>query len=288
MTSNQPILVVGATGKQGGAVARHLLKAGFQVRAMTRSPDSDKAKRLAHLGAELVEADLDRPDTLRPAVAGAYGVFSLQNYWEKGVGYDGEIRQGKALADAAKRGGVKHFVQSTMAAASSFEGVEHFAAKKVIEEYILGLELPHTFVGTVYYMDNLLDPAMGGGLTFPTLAGTLGQHTPFQLLALDDIGAVVGEVFKQPERFIGERLDLAGDTLTVGEMKAVYRKVTGRRPKAYSLPNQLIRLFNKEFAAQLRWHKRGGWDLRPEAARAVYPEMTSLETFIKRHNVTGL
>lgn len=215
MSARGPVLVVGATGKQGGSVARHLLTAGFSVRAMTRNPDSDRARQLADLGAELVQADLNEPATLGPALDGAYGVFSVQNYWEKGVGYNGEVRQGKAIADAAKRAGIKHFVQSTMAAATSFEGVEHFAAKKAVEAYIEGLELPHTVIGTVYFIDNLLDPKMGGGMTFPTLAGTLGQNTPFQLLAVDDIGAVVAEVFKQPERFVGERLDLAGDKLSV-------------------------------------------------------------------------
>lgn len=288
MDTQKIILVVGATGKQGGAVVRHLLEAGFRVRAMTRNPNSDAAKTLATLGAQPVKANLNEPNTLGAALAGAHGVFSVQNYWEKGVGYSGEVRQGKALAGAAKKAGVKHFVQSTMAAASSFEGVEHFASKKAVEDCIRTLELPYTFVGTVYFMDNVLDPKMGGGMTFPTLAGTLGKHTPFQLLAVDDIGAVVAEVFKQPERFVGERVDLAGDKLTVAEMKTVYHSVTGQRPKPYSIPGWFLRFLNGEFAAQLKWHKQVGWQFGPEVARTIYPSMTSFETFLKRHNVTGL
>jgi uncharacterized protein YbjT (DUF2867 family) len=111
-----PILVVGATGQQGGAVARHLLANRRNVRALTRNPSSEAAERLRREGAEVVTGDLDQPDTLAAALLGVQGVFSVQNFYEPGVGHDGEIRQGRALVDAAKAAGVPHFVQSTMAA----------------------------------------------------------------------------------------------------------------------------------------------------------------------------
>lgn len=111
MKTPKTIAVVGATGRQGGAVVRHLLRTGdFRARALVRDKTSPAAARLPSLGVEVHQADLEDPSSLEAALAGADGVFSVQNYWEKCVGYDGEIRQGKNLALAAKRAGIGHFV----------------------------------------------------------------------------------------------------------------------------------------------------------------------------------
>jgi uncharacterized protein YbjT (DUF2867 family) len=128
---NKLILVTGATGKQGGAVTRHLLKNGFKVRALIRDPESLAAKQLLAQGATIVVGNLDDRDSLQQAVVGVDGVFSVQNYWGKGIGYEGEIRQGKNLADVAKSAGVHHFVQSTMADGRTFPNqLEHFNSKQ--------------------------------------------------------------------------------------------------------------------------------------------------------------
>lgn len=282
------ILVTGSTGKQGGAVARHLLGGGFRVRALTRNPAGAAARQLADLGAEVVGGDLTDVPSLLRALKGVDGVFSVQNYWEKGGGFSGEVRQGKNLADAAKQVGVAHFVQSTMAAAATFQGIEHFESKREIEAYIDRLGLPRTFLGTVYFMDNVLEPKLGGALTFPILSGSLGRDTPLQMVAVTDLGGVATAIFTDPARFVGTRVDVAGDRLTVPQMKAVYRRVTGDRPKAYWFPAPLTRLINREFAAQLRWHNTVGWTFGPEAALAVYPAMTTFESFLRRHGVRNL
>ncbi len=120
------MLVTGATGKQGSAVARHLLKRGFRVRAITRDPKKEPARALAEQGVEVRRGDLDEPESLKPALTGAYGVFSVQNFWE--TGYEREVRQGIALADAAKTAGVRHFIYSTVASAHRKTGLPHFDA----------------------------------------------------------------------------------------------------------------------------------------------------------------
>lgn len=257
MNEQKPILVTGATGEQGGTVARHLLSAGFRFRALSHSPAKPTAQHLVHKGVEVV-GDLDDVASLKAALEGIGGVFSVQNYWEKGVGFEGEVRQGKNLADAAKRAGVAHFVQSIMASAQSFRNVKHFESKKEIETYVDQVGLPRTFIGTVYFMDNLLDKKMGGPLTFQILTGSLGRKTPFRMMAICDLGAIAVAIFRNPERSIGGRLDVAGDRLTVSQMKAVYRRVTGKRPKPYPFPAWLTRFLNREFAAQLRWHNEVG------------------------------
>ena len=288
MNKDKLILVVGATGKQGGAVLRHLVRAGIKVRALTRDPEKDEAKQLLKQGAEVIAGNLSDRTSLENAATGAYGVFSVQNYWEKGIGFEGEIRQGKNLADAAKKAGVKHFVQSTMAQAMSFRGVEHFKSKLEVEKYIDQIGLPRTFVGMVYFMDNVLDPKLGGSMTFPVLSGTLEPETRFHMIAVDDIGAIVAKIFQQPEKFIGKRFDIAGDLLTVNQMIEVYRRVTGNKPKSWWIPAFIMRMMNKDFARQLQWHNEAGWTFEPEEVRSFYPKLTNFEQFLRQHTVTNL
>src|SRR5690625_1882813 len=148
------IVVSGATGQQGGAVARHLLDHNFHVRALTRNPSQRAARELAGAGAEVTEGDFYDTESLSRALDGAYGAFSVQNSNKAGV--KNEIRQGKAFAEAAKKAGVNHFVYSSVGAAEKETGIPHFDSKWEIEEYIRLLELPHTILRPVYFMTNWL------------------------------------------------------------------------------------------------------------------------------------
>ncbi|MFM8754319.1 MAG: NmrA family NAD(P)-binding protein, partial [Phenylobacterium sp.] len=161
------IAVLGATGAQGGAVVRALLSRGQPVRALTRRPDSEPALALARKGVEVVPADLDRPDTLVSALRGASSVFSVQDFYAPGVGLAGEIRQGRALISAARSAGVPHIVQSTMGEGRTPGGPAHFLSKAVLEQDLRKSGLGWTFLGTVWFLDNLLNPAMQPSLIFP-------------------------------------------------------------------------------------------------------------------------
>jgi uncharacterized protein YbjT (DUF2867 family) len=279
-TTEKTIAVAGATGKQGGAVARHLIKAGWRVRAMTRNPISDGAKALALLGAEVVAADLDRPDMILSALRGAYGVFSVQNYYEKGVGYEGEIRQGRTLAEAAQACGIQHFIQSTMAKGRGGEAVDHFRSKIMIEKLIGELGLQASFIGTVWFMDNLLDKSKGGEMSFPVIAGTLGADRPFESLAVDDIGKAALRMFAEPDRSIGQHVPLAGDRLTIREMRQTFQNVIGRKPPSFPMPNLITRFVNADFAAQLRWQRDVGWDFPLSASKGLVPDIRSFHDFL--------
>ena len=136
------ILVTGATGKQGGAVARELLRRGYRVRGLTRNASSKRALALTALGIEMVQGDFDKPDTISSALQGAYGAFSVQNYWEHGK--TAEIRQGVSFADAAQAAGVAHMVYSSVAHANESTGIAHFDSKYKIEEHIRMIGLPYT------------------------------------------------------------------------------------------------------------------------------------------------
>lgn len=285
------IVVAGATGRQGGAVINHLLNGGsFRVRALTRNERSARAERLGALGVELLEASLDDSPGIERALKGADGVFSVQNYWEKGVGFEGEIRQGKNLAEAAKKAGVKHFVQSTMADGQITypDVLRHFHSKARLEEYIDAMGLPRTFLGTVTFMDNILDPKMGGGWTLPFISRILKPDMPYHMLAVDDIGGIAAAVFADPDKYIGRKINMVSDSPTVPEMKLIYREVTGRSPKRLQFPVWLSKMMNHEFVAQLEWQSAGGWTFRTDEASAVYPKLTSFREFLCKHQDINL
>lgn len=281
-------LVLGSTGQQGGAVARALLQRGQPVRALTRRIDGAPARALAELGAEVVAGDLDRPGTLIPAFAGAKGVFSVQDYYAPGVGLAGEIRQGRATIAAAKAAGVRHIVQSTMGDGLKPGGPAHFLSKAVLERDIRRSGLDWTLLGTVWFMDNLRNPAMKPQLMFPVLSGSLAPRTRFQMLAVDDLGWMAAEALVDPATWAGRKVNLAGDTLTVAQMKAIYREATGRRPKRWPLPAALFRRLVPEFAAQLRWHNEVGFAFDQALFRAIHPGAMDFRRFLQAHKIAGM
>jgi uncharacterized protein YbjT (DUF2867 family) len=289
INDNRLILVVGATGKQGGAVARHLLKNGFKVRALTRNAESLAAKRLTEQGAEVVVGNLDDRDSLQQVMAGVNRIFSVQNYWEKGVGYEGEIRQGRNLADVAKAFGVQHFVQSTMADGCTFPNqLEHFKSKAEVEQYIKAIQLPYTFLGTVTFMDNVLDSAFGGAWTFPFIADVMKPDMPYHMLAVDDLGGIAAAVFANPAEYIGWKINISSDCPTVPEMKQIYKVVSDKSAKWFTLPVWLCQLINREFVEQMKWQSAGNWVFGTEEASAIYPKLTSFNKFLRIHQVKNL
>lgn len=226
-SKNQRIVVAGATGQQGNAVARHLLKNGWQVRALTRDPNKDAAKALAAGGAEIYENDLDDPAGVTAALQGAYGAFSVQNYWLPNVGFEGEIRQGKLFAEAAKAAGVQHFVYSSVGSAHRGMGQKHFESKWLIEQYIQSLNLPYTILRPVAFMENayFTQAAISNGMYFGI---GLRPDKKMQVVATDDIGALTALVFAKPQEYLGKTIEFAGDELTESETAATLARVIGR------------------------------------------------------------
>lgn len=287
------ILVTGATGAQGGALVPLLLKQGFAVRALTRNPAKPAGRALAAQGCEVVAGDLDDEASLERACAGVYGVFALQNFWEQGVGYQREIDQGCRLARAAKKAGVQHFVQTSVANCDHADGVLHFQSKHEIEKYVDALGLPRTFLREVFFMENFTEPVMLGGAkkamdpywVLPMICGLLDAGTRFHMITVEDIAWFAADIFAHPEQYIGKHVDVASDSLTPAEMKAVFRKVTGKRvlPAPAFSTRLLLRLANPESARQFRWNNSVGWHFDLAPLRARHPGLMSLEQFLTRH-----
>jgi len=273
------ILVSGATGQQGGAVARHLLAAGWAVRALTRDPAKPAAQALAARGATVVRGDLNDRASVERAVAGASGVFSVQNYYEAG-GAEGEIRQGVALADAAKAAGVRHLVYSSVGSADRRTGIPHFESKARIEEHVRGLGVPYTILRPVFFMDNWAwarDAIRGGVLAQP-----FDPDKPLQQVAVDDIGAFAALAFADPATWRGRAVDLAGDELTMPQSAEVFARVIGRPVRYERIPmDRFEQAAGKESATMFAWFNDVGYAADIPALRATYPRLTTLERYLR-------
>jgi uncharacterized protein YbjT (DUF2867 family) len=274
------ILVTGATGRQGGAVIRALLDRSFKVRAITRDPEKPSSQSLKSKGVEVFKGDMEDIPSLHQAMQGVYGVFSVQNYWEKGIGYDGEIRQARNLMQVASNEKVSHFVQSSLAGCDNAKGVEHFESKWEIEKMIDALHLPRTFIRVVFFMENFL---ANRKIFFPGLAGALRKDTRFHMISVDDIGWFVADAFANPAGYLGKAVEIAGDSLTIAEIKQVYNKVTGKTATNSKLPFSLMKILSSENARQLQWNNEIGWRFDIQKLRTIYPEMISFEKFLKAH-----
>ena len=261
------IAVIGATGSQGGGLARAILadpSGGFACRAITRDPSKDAAKALAAAGAEVVAADLDDVESLKRAFAGAYGVYCVTNFWEHFSG-EKEKAQAHNMAEAAKAAGVKHVVWSTLEDTRALMSaddkrmpflqqkyrVPHFDAKAEADAYFAGL--PVTNLVTSFYWDNLyafgLGPKKGEdgtyGWVFPMgdkrLAG----------IAAEDIGKAAYGIFKAGSKYVGKTVGIASEFLTIDDMSDALSKKLGITVKYNAVDADAYRGFGFHGADEL-------------------------------------
>jgi uncharacterized protein YbjT (DUF2867 family) len=263
------IAVAGATGKQGGAVARKLLARAYRVRAMTRAPQNEPARQLSALGAEVVQADLDDAASLERVLQDAWGVFAVQNTWDAGV--EREEEQGKRLAELARRAGVRHFVYSSVGSAHRRTGIPHFDNKWRVEEAIRGLDFPsHVIIRPVFFMENLLSPWFKPGIDQGTLNMALQPDTSLQMIAVDDIGNYGALAFEEHEKLNRREIDIAGDQQTMVETAKTLSRVLGRTIAFQRVPIEEIRKFSEDYALMLEWFDRVGYDADITGNEAQY------------------
>jgi len=246
MDHGRVIAVIGATGAQGGGLVRAILAdtdGDFAARAVTRDPGADKARALAGLGAELVGADLDNPDSLVQAFEGAYGAFCVTNFWEH-FSPEKELAQAGNLARAARDAGLEHVIWSTledtrrwipldddrMPTLMQHYKVPHFDAKGEANHFFTDAGVPTTFLLTSFYWDNLISFGMGptkgndGKLLFTLPMGD--RKLPG--IAAEDIGKCAYGIFRQGSTYIGKTVGIAGEHLTGTQMAAALTRALGR------------------------------------------------------------
>jgi uncharacterized protein YbjT (DUF2867 family) len=261
MPDKKTIVVLGATGAQGGGLARAILAdpaGGFAARAVTRNPTSEKAKALAKLGAEVVSADVDDLASLKQAFSGAYGAYCVTFYWAH-MKPEKELAEAKAMAAAAKHAGLQHVIWSTfedtrkwvplsdprMPTLMGKYKVPHFDAKAEANAEFTRLGVPVTFLLTSFYWDNFIyfgsGPKRGPdgtlALTLPMGKGKLPA------MAAEDIGRCAYGIFKKGKSFVGKTVGIAGEMLTGAEMAAALTKALGQEVRYNDVPPEVFRGF---------------------------------------------
>jgi uncharacterized protein YbjT (DUF2867 family) len=293
--STNEILVIGATGRQGGAVVRHLLERRHPVRALCRNPESKKARTLSSWGVRVVPGNLDERSSLDRAFDGVHGVFSNQNYWDgfppNKLGPEREAQQGKNVLDAAKAAGVAHVVQASGAGVTIAPEIAANRGKLAIEEYGLSLGVPLTIIRSVFFMENFDDAMLG--LRESILDGRL--EMPFdpgfrlQMIAADDLGHLVALAFERPFELVGQRFDAAGDELTMVGIAETFSRVLGRPVRYTGGSARLaeVRRQDEDLAELFANVHRHGFQAFIPALRALHPGMLRFETYLRRAGWAG-
>jgi uncharacterized protein YbjT (DUF2867 family) len=261
-----PILVLGATGGQGGAVVDALLTRGAPVRAMVRRLEAPSARRLGERGVDLVAGSLDDLAAMRTAMRGVEAVFALTTPFEGGV--DAEVTQGYAILGAAVEERVPHLVFSSVASADQHTGVPHFESKAIIEKELSSTGLPYTITAPTYFFDNALgaDGINAGILDLP-----LPPDRPLQQLARSDLGAFVAKVLLEPKPYVRQRIELASDSVTPRQMSEVLSAVLGRPVRHEQTPLESIR--NPDMHAMWQFLNGPGYRVEVEVLRAENPDI---------------
>jgi uncharacterized protein YbjT (DUF2867 family) len=271
MTTKRSILVTGATGQQGGAVAHALLSRGHRVKALTRKPDSDTARQLASAGADIVVGDLGDAASIVKAASGIGTMYLMGNSYEAGV--EEETRQGIIAADAAKAAGVGHLIYSSVADADKKTGIPHFESKYLVEKHVAGLGIPYTISAPVAFMENFVAPWSIGALSQGTHALAMPPRRVLQLVALADIGAFVSAMVERREQVFGKRFDFAGDELS-GEAQAKILSQAIDRPIAYQeIPIAVARQQSEDVALMFEWFDKVGYDADIAALHRDFPDV---------------
>lgn len=255
MLERKSILVIGGTGAQGGSVVDYLLKEGrYNVRVITRDPNSDKAVQLKNRNVEVIAGDLNDVQSLVRAMDGVYGVFGVTNFWDPSVGYTVEIQQGKNIGDACKRSNVKHLVFSTLDRDSD---VPHFESKVQAEDYIRSLGIPTTFLVTSFYFENFktfFPPNEINGRYVFSIAQR--EDTKVPMYSVKDTGGWVVKCFNDPKH-IGKDVSAVGEYLSYPELVKTFSRVVGKPAIFNEIPLESFREAGfpgaKELAANLQF-----------------------------------
>jgi uncharacterized protein YbjT (DUF2867 family) len=271
MSGKLTVLVTGATGKQGGHLARELLARGHSVRALTRKPESPAAVALAERGVTIVPGNFDDQGSLERAARGVDTVFAMSTPFESGE--QTETREGINIVRAASTVGVSHLVYSSVAGADRATGVPHFDSKFEVEKEIRRSSVPFTIVAPVFFMENFLADWLATGIAKGSLSMALPATRRLQQIAVADIAQFTVLVIERRESFLGERIDIASDELTVATAAAAISGVSGRHIEYTALPVDTLRQWNNDLARMFEWFDRVGYDADVVGLRSLYPEV---------------
>lgn len=285
VANKRKILVTGATGQQGGALARLLLQKKHEVYALIRSTKSEspKAQNLRNQGAKLVEGDLDKPDSLEQVMNGIDSVFLMGTWVE--VGTEGEIRRGKMMVDIAKEKKIEHIVYSSVVNADKNTGIPHFESKYKVEQHIKNSGIPYTIIGPTFFMDNLHSYSLAG-LQQGQVALPLSPSRILQQSAVENIAEFSALALERRNSFIGKRIDIASDEITGEQAAKVLSNELGHKIRYEQVPMEQIRQASEDLAVMFEWFERIGTGVDVAALHKQYPEVNWLtfKDWVKSQN----
>lgn len=281
-SQDRVVAVTGATGRQGGAVARHLLTARWRVRAVTRRPQGPAARALAALGAEVVRADMMDKAELAHAFRGVHGVYSVQNFMPGGT--DAEIVQGKNVADAAKATGVQHIVYGSAGTGATDTGIPSWDSKLAVQAYLQALDLPVTVLRPMAFMELMTDKGFYPPVsTWSLLPKLMGPDRPLGWISVDDLGAIAARAFAAPDRFVGADLSVVADVQSIAQCRMLWSEVYGRRPRSVPMPVWMFERFvGSDLVKMWRWLRTAQFDIDPAPTRALLPTALTVREWLVR------
>jgi uncharacterized protein YbjT (DUF2867 family) len=267
------VLVGGATGRQGQAVVAELLERGYQVRGLTRKPQSKGAQALEALGVEVVQGDYGDPGSLRAAMVGADKLFFYSGFSKN------ELAEGLNVIAAANEAGITHLVYSSGAAAEPGVGIEG-AAKAQVELAIIDSGLPYTVLRPVAFMENF--DRQQKRIASVGVVDSRALDRPLYFIAIEDIGFLVGEAFDHPDEWLGQAVNIAGDSMTVAEYVDTYSTVMGREIEYTRMPlEQYLENMPKPLRPLFEWYEKVGYAADVDGLRERYPNLVSLEDYLR-------
>jgi len=287
------ILVVGATGKQGGAIIDALLSQSkthnhpIRILALTRNPSSPSAQHLAaNPLIELIQGDPTSPSAIFTQASPIDALFCVTVHGKPGA----EEAQAAGLIDASIAHGVRHFVFSSADRGGEKVSdvtptpVPHIASKYRIEEYLkraaAGTQMTWTMLRPVTFMENLTPDFVGKG--FAAMWNQVGER-PVQLVAVKDIGYFGARALLEPEEWSGRAVGIAGDRLNFGEACKVFKEVTGKdMPTTFCIVGTVLKTAMPDIGAMFEWFKTGGYDVDIGACREEFPELQDFATWLRR------
>lgn len=265
------VLVVGATGQQGGALARLLLDRGHRVRGFTRDPDSPASKALTERGAEMVKGFLRDAESIGKAAEGVDVAFLMTTPDQAGP--EGETKQGITAVDAIGQAGVPHLIYASIANSNDDTGIPHFESKRRVEEHLISIGFPSTVVAPTFFRENLLGPFWRDGLLKGDLMFPLPGNCGIQNISIEEVGAFHAYAVEHHQELMGQRIDIASSESTPMAMARAISDASGREIKFQRVPLMAIASQSKEWGRMFEWFDRVGHDVDIEGVREDFPEI---------------
>ncbi len=278
------VLVTGATGQQGGALARILLRRGHHVRALTRKPEGIAATELKRGGADVITGDLGDRASVERAAKGVDVAYIVATPYEQGTA--AETRFATNGVDAAHHSGVPYIVYSSVSDADRKTGIPHFDSKASVETHLKELGTDYSIVAPVFFMENLFAPWITADFAKGILATGMATDRKLQLISLPEVGEFTTLAVEQRSAFRGKRINIASDELTMPEIARWISEAAGEQLAYYPVPLEEMRQQSEDFAKMFDWFNRVGYSVDIPKLKQEYPQVhwTSFQAWAKTQN----